>query len=98
MYKVSVPINVLRCHGTKQFIVHSPALDLSSCGTTESQAIRMFGEAVQLFLGELEKMGTMDDVLTELGWTKVRSHPFPWIPPEILNQRQLPVRVPVAHA
>lgn len=98
MFKVSVPINVLRCHGTKQFIVQSPALELSSCGGTESQAIKMFGDAVQLFLSEIERMGTMDEVLEELGWTKVYNQPFPWVPPELLHQKSIPIRVPIAHA
>ena len=98
MYQVRLPVNVLRCRATKEFVVHSPALDLSSCGKTEEQAIAMFGEAVQLFLSELERMGTMDDVLTELGWTRVRNRPFGWVPPELLHQKSIPVRVPVARA
>lgn len=98
MYKVKVPINVLRCRATKEFVVHSPALDLSSCGRTESRAIAMFGEAVHLFLSEIERMGTIDDVLAELGWSKVRNVPFGWVPPELLHQKSIPVKVPVASA
>lgn len=94
MFKVSLAINVLRCPETKEFIVHSPALDLSSCGKTESQAIRMFNEAVGLFLSELERMGTLDDVLTELGWRKAKSPDSHWVPPELLHQKTVPVRIP----
>lgn len=94
MFNFSVPINVLRCHGTRQFIVQSPALDISSCGKTESQAIKMFGEAAQLFLSELQRMGTIDDVLAEMGWTKVRKPQVHWVPPELLHQKRVPLRVP----
>jgi hypothetical protein len=94
MFKVSLPINVMRCRETKEFVVHTPALDVSSCGKTESQALRMFGEAVQLFLSELERMGTIDDVLTELGWTKVERPNIHWVPPELLHQKKYPVKVP----
>lgn len=93
MFKLSVPVNVMRCRDTRQFIVHSPALDVSSCGKTEAQAVRMFGEAVQLFLSELERMGTIDDVLLELGWTRVDDPRFGWVPPELLHQKMIPVRV-----
>jgi hypothetical protein len=87
----------LRCHGTRQFIVQSPALDLASCGKTESQAIKMFGEAAQLLLSELQRMGTIDEVLEELGWTKVQKPNIHWVPPELLHQKRVPLRVP-AHA
>ena len=94
MFNFSVPINVLRCQGTRQFIVQSPALDISSCGKTESQAIKMFGEAAQLLLSELQRIGTIDEVLEEMGWTKVRKPRVHWVPPELLHQKRVPLRVP----
>ena len=96
MLKVSLPINVLRCRDTKQYIVHSPALDLSSSGKTESEAMRMFGEAVRLFLSELERMGTTADVLTELGWRKVQKPKSHWVPPELLHHKSVPIKLPVS--
>ena len=93
-FNVALPVNVMRCRDTGQVIVHTPALDLSSHGRTESEAFRMFHEAVQLFLEEIHDMGTMDDVLTELGWTKVQKPTSHWIPPELLHQRKFPVRIP----
>lgn len=52
MAELSIPVSVLRAHDTKDFIVYSPALDLSSCGRTEKHALKMFAEAARLFLEE----------------------------------------------
>lgn len=99
MFKFKLPVNILRCRATKQFVVHTPALDLSTGAKTESQAIELFNEAVQLFLAELERMGTMNDVLTEFGWTKMRvsQRQFPWVPPELLHQKSVSVRLPATY-
>jgi len=93
-YDIMVPIISMRDRQTKQILVSSPALDLSSCGKTEAQAIKAFSEAVRLFFSELEDMGTTEDVLIELGWRRLRSPGRHWVPPEILPQKQ--IRVPAA--
>ena len=90
----NIPIDIFKDHQTGQFIVHSPVLDLSSCGKTSAQALKSFNEAVQLFLSELERMGTMDDVLPELGWQKVKRPGFGWIPPEIIRHKKVAIRMP----
>ncbi len=71
-----------------EFIIYSPTLDLSSCGKTKSEAQKNFTEAVNLFFEEMERMGTLDEVLLELGWHKVPAKTLKkttYIPPHLLN-------------
>lgn len=78
----------------KTVVVYSPALDLSSCGKTLSQAKHNFASAVNLFLDELEEMGTLEDVLLELGWNKHEHPRKEWVPPHLLQHRQMEVHIP----
>lgn len=54
------------------YIAYCPQLDVSSCGDTSQEAVRMLKEAVRLFLEETEKMGTLESILSEAGfqWDK----------------------------
>lgn len=54
------------------YIAYCPQLDVSSCGDTSEEAVRMLKEAVRLFLEETEKMGTLESILSEAGfhWDK----------------------------
>jgi len=62
------------------FVSYSPQLDLSSCGKTPVEARKMLREAVMLFIEEAEKMGTLEDILTECGYEKDNDH---WIPSSV---------------
>ena len=74
----------------KRYIAHSPALDISTSGKTEKDAQKRFETLVQLFFEELAEMGTTKEVLTELGWKKVRNH---FTPPSV-SQKSLKIRIP----
>ncbi len=63
-----------------KIVAWSPAIDLSTCGDTEEQARKRFAEAAKIFLDEIIRMGTVDDVLTECGWKKVMPE-CSWSPP-----------------
>ena len=77
---IDVKIPVLFFEEGNKVIAYSPAFDLSSCGDTEEKARSRFAEAVTIFLGEITKMGTLDEVLEECGWRKVpKKHE--WYPP-----------------
>lgn len=52
------------------FIAYCPKLDISSCGNTIDEARKNLKTAVRLFLEESEKMGTLEDILTESGYEK----------------------------
>ncbi len=73
------------------FVAYSPALDLSSCGSSEQDAKRMFGEAVQIFFEELMETNSIDAVLKDLGWTKAKGQ---FSPPEVVEQAVVNVMVP----
>ena len=90
---LKLSINIWRDGTTKQYVVYSPMLDLSSYGKTEQQALLSFQESTQLFISDLIKRNVLDDVLTELGWQKAQHTNFGWIPPHILHQKMYPVRV-----
>ena len=77
----------------KKFVAYSPALDLSTCGDSFEHAQKRFDEAARLFLEELIKMGTLDEVLQECGWQKV-SRPVPtWVPPAFVGKTQEHINV-----
>ena len=63
-----------------QFVAYTPALDLSTSGETLAQTERRFAETAKIFLEECHAMGTLNEVLRELGWEKKRGT---WIPPII---------------
>ena|ERR1022692_4443036 len=56
----------------RTFVAHTPELDVSSCGGTKEKALDNLKKAVSLFLGEAEKLGTLDQILEEAGYLKRR--------------------------
>jgi len=54
----------------KTFVAYSPELDVSSCGDTVEEAKASLKTAVRLFIEEAERMGTLEDILTEAGYQK----------------------------
>ena len=77
-----------------KFIAYSPALNLSTCGDSMGQAKKRFEEMLRIFLEEVDKMGTLEDVLIECGWTKVARPRMHWQPPVYIGQDQEEVRIP----
>ena len=78
----------------KRYVAYSPALDLSTSGKTFDEARNRFEEASVLFLEELHKAGTTENVLKSLGWQK--KQPRSWTPPIIVSQETQTLHVPVA--
>jgi predicted RNase H-like HicB family nuclease len=52
------------------YVAYSPKLDVSSCGGTVDDARNNLKTAVRLFLEEAQKMGTLEDILSESGYEK----------------------------
>lgn len=78
----SIPISIFR--EGKNFVAYSPVLDLSTCSDSFDDAQKMFEEATRIFFEELDRKGTMDEVLVSLGWKKSDSN---WLPPtEVSHQ------------
>lgn len=89
MHFVQLPVSFLR--EGKRFIAYTPALDLSTSGKTFQKAKKHFEEATELFFEELERMGTLEETLTNLGWRRLERQ---WTPPLLVAQEQSRVRVP----
>ncbi len=77
---IDTKIPVLFFEEGNKVIAYSPAFDLSTCGDTEEKARGKFAKAVAIFLSEITKMGTLDEVLEECGWSKVPEG-HGWCPP-----------------
>lgn len=78
----SLPVDIIK--EGDSFIAYSPALDLSTVGDTFEEAQKRFREAVQIFFEEITQKGTINEVLTELGWQKVNKE---FIPPVVISSR-----------
>jgi hypothetical protein len=76
----------------KHFVAHSPALDISTSGNTEKDAKKKFVELVDIFLEEIIVAGTIEDVLSELGWKKQQKH---WNPPQVISTESIGINLPV---
>lgn len=85
----SLPVTIFR--EGDAFVAYTPALDLSSAGKTEAEARRMFGEAIETLFEELSEMGTLDSVLADLGWKKMKRG---FEPPTVVDHSLMSVRVP----
>ena len=78
----SIPVSIFK--EGDDFVAYSPVLDLSTCAGSIEEAHKMFEESTEIFFEELDRKGTMNDVLTSLGWKKADSNWFP--PTEISHQ------------
>jgi len=58
----------------RAFVAHALELDVSSCDGSKEKALRNLKEAVRLFLEEAERMGTLDQILEEAGYSRTRQN------------------------
>jgi predicted RNase H-like HicB family nuclease len=79
--KYKLPIMLMR--EGDYFVAYTPALDLSVQGRTKDQVRQRFGEVVQIFFEELERKGTTQEVLEDLGW--IRQPQQAWQPPQLVD-------------
>src|SRR3989344_5701727 len=70
-------------------------LDLSTCGKNLQDAQRMFHEAATIFFQELITMGTLEEVLLDLGWHKKNRQ---FMPPVEMLHTNTPVAIAMPHA
>lgn len=54
---------------------------------------KIFEEASMILIEELNRVGTLSDVLRELGWKQAQKQ---WSPSKIISQEAVGVRMPVA--
>lgn len=74
----------------KMFVSYNPELSVSSCGKTIEEARKNLKEAVELFIEETEKMGTLKEILEEAGFIKRKvDHEKIWKAPELLSLERM---------
>ncbi|PIS14935.1 hypothetical protein COT64_00040 [Candidatus Shapirobacteria bacterium CG09_land_8_20_14_0_10_39_12] len=91
LFRVSLPVSILK--EGKYFIAYTPVLDLSTSGRSFEKAKERFGKVVQIFFEELLEKGTLDEVLGDLGWRKIKKE---WTPPFVVAQESENFRVPLS--
>ncbi len=87
---LKIPVTVFK--EGQSFIAYSPVLDLSTSGKSFPEVQRRFGEAINVFFEELLEMGTLDEVLTDLGWTKTKNQ---WSAPLPISHEFTNVSIPL---
>jgi len=85
-FEAKLPVTFIK--EGKKFIAYTPVLDLSTSGDSFEQTRHRFEEVVDIFFKEVIKKGTLEDVLTDYGWTKSDRR---WSPPVSVGQENIPV-------
>lgn len=88
--KIDVPVSYFK--EGKSFVAYTPALDLSSSGKNLKEAENNIKEAIMIFMEELIKRNTTEEVLSALGWKKIVKTKE-WMPPIFISHGVLPVTV-----
>lgn len=73
------------------FVCYSPAFDLAAHGGSFEDAEKSFTETLKLFIEEVTKKDTWEEVLREYGWQKVKKT---WKPPLIIGQHSKRIQIP----
>lgn len=89
-FEFNLPVSIFK--EGDYFIAYAPALDLSTAGKTFKEVKKRFQEAVQIFFEETSQRGTIEDVLAELGWSKVQKQ---WSPPPVIAHEPEKFKVPL---
>ena len=90
-FSANIPVSFFK--EGNAYIAYCPILDLSTSASTFEKVKERFSEAVEVFFEELVDMGTLDEVLANLGWTKVQRH---WIPPFSVGHDLQRVTIPLS--
>ena len=86
---ISVPYEVFRENG--HFVAYCIPLDLAVQGKTFEEVKERFKKLIPLFINDLEKRGTLEDVLFELGWEKITKK---WVAPVKVADEIGEVKIP----
>ena len=87
---VKIPVSIIK--EGERLVAYSPVLDLSTSGKSYDEVKKRFTEIIDIFFEEIKKKGSIEIVLKELGWEKVRTE---WQPPLIISQESELYRIPV---
>jgi predicted RNase H-like HicB family nuclease len=81
---VSVEVALFQEDGI--WVAYCPALEVSSYGDNKDEAKDAFEEAMQIFLAETERKGTLEKYLLKLGW-QLQQKPKP-----VYNQPHISIK------
>ena len=76
----------------KRFVAYTPALDIATSGKSQKEVRARFVELANIFFEEIIAAGTVNDVLSELGWRKVQKK---WSPPQVISSQSIGLQMPV---
>ena len=77
------------------FVISSPVLDIVTQGKNLNEAKKRFEELVIIFFEEITEMGTLEEVLTSLGWTEEwRKEKKAWQPPVVIESSLQEINIP----
>ena len=79
----------------RTFVAQALELDVSSCGGSKEKALQNLKEAVRLFLEEAGKMGTLEQILEEAGYSKRKSK---LASPNFISVQRVTLPLPLTHA
>ena len=65
-----------------QFIAYCPAFDISTSADTFDEVKKNFEELLDVFIKEVMQKGTLEEVLLDCGWQKVKTPRLHWQPPQ----------------
>jgi predicted RNase H-like HicB family nuclease len=71
------------------YVAYCPELDVSSCGHKIDEARKNLKEAVGILLDETERMGTMEDILSEAGYIPADKQHEEWSPPHLISTEKM---------
>lgn len=89
-FQYSLPVSILK--EGKYFIAYTPVLDLSTSADSYEKVKMRFNEAVEIFFEELIEMGTLNKVLSDLGWQKINKQ---WSPPLLVGHESAKINMPM---
>lgn len=78
--KISFKVEIWR--EGKMYVSYAPEFSVASCGKKPEEARKNIGEAVELFLEEAKKMGTLKGILKEAHFEKQNGS---WEGPEFIS-------------
>ena len=85
----NLPVQITKQN--KRFVAYTPALDISTSGKSEKDVRVKFAELTNLFLEEIIEAGTVNSVLSELGWKKEQKN---WTPPRVVSSQSIGFSMP----
>ena len=79
----------------RTFVAHALELDVSSRGGTKGKALRDLKEAVRLFVEDADKVGTLERILEEAGYSKTKQK---IASPKFISVQRVTLPLPLTHA